>query len=505
MTKIDLCANPSLDFLLANGKQDSDDTNNSSFLWGINKKTYLNYKFGDNNCQQEIGLISNFGSNPNPAEFFNNNKYMKNPYNDTVIRPDGNDLTLTNIQKFTYTCFYQSLLNCNKNIDNSVCNDPNTENNSPNFKLEVGINQNMQKDSSGYMTGGWFKYDHSKYLGGGFETFSNSYIWNPTSAGVYLELQLSSKINAFACYNTPQTVASRGFISNDSPSLITSGIIYQNKLCNIKQCLSLAVQRIDEGSNDDTENNLNWTVPNTAKSSNDDTSLSDTRSSAVAITNKARSSLQDRIANNNKTTAYTGILSLNTEKAGANLSYTFAEYDQDEVDSVNKNRLIKSSIGAFVRFNNFLSRKSCQNQYGINVGTPTFLSNGESRPTIIELSCLFSFSQFNIPLYFDYIIDQNSESSSADDDNGDDGDNADNVGNDKNYDNAFVFGMTPNIIINAEINNNSIEMKQKNILECNYPEGGIEEIIIADDNTEDKSLNNGINSNNIEDFLDEGF
>ena len=500
MTKIELCTNPSLNLssIISQDSQNSENSQNDiiSLLLGISNQTSLKYKFGDNYIKQEIGFISNFGSSPNPSSIFSNNEYMTDPLRNTVIRPNGNNFTISNITRFTYTCLLESLDNCNKMTKDSCCNNTNIDN-LHNLKIEIGINQHIQNNCSGDNNDGWFKYDCRKYLGYGFETFTNAFIWNNISTGVYLELKLSNHINAFAYYNTPQTVASQvnypfkdksdGFISNDSLSSITSGIVYKNKICDLNQCLSLAVQRMNEGSiNNEEDNNLDWTVPNLVSTSTNNSSLSTTNTQTpVAITTKARESLNSHVKKDSSTTSYTGILSLFTKTAGINMSYTFADYDEpeDNETSEEKARIIKSSIGGYFKARNPFAGQSCRNQYGINIGTPTFLANKEARPTIIELSCFLSFNKINIPLYFDFVINKNLSSSTEE--------------NDSNYESAFIVGTKPNIPIAYDINENNIEMKQKNMLDCISPEDEIENIISLEDNNSQENNQESDNESEI--------
>ena len=149
--------------------------NKNTFLLGVDSRGFINYKFGNDKLKQEISYIPIVGETTVPRTFFNTNQTQNtNDYvvGQGIITKTGSNSISIDHSKFSYSFLCE------------------TENNYI-VRGEIGLNENIQTDMDGYLKAGWFKCDPRKYLGYGFEGFSNPFVWNKRTAGISIELNLS--------------------------------------------------------------------------------------------------------------------------------------------------------------------------------------------------------------------------------------------------------------------------------------------------------------------------
>ena len=442
----------------------------NSFLLGVDNRGFINYKFGNNKIKQEISYIPIVGETTMPRTCFNTNQTQNtNDYllGQGIITKTGSNSIFIDHSKFSYTFL------CGEN----------------NFmRGEIGLNENIQTDMKGYLKAGWFRCDPRKYLGYGFEGFSNPFIWNKRTAGVSLELNLSENFKFISSYgvkpkssaesNNPihnDCVSGNGLISTTTPFISSCGLSYestQTGICDIK--MSTIIQNINEGDQYyDSSNPLYWTVPNTQRrsylSTDSNVALQNLEGGSFSdgsITTKASSALIQHVVNDSKyTQSYTGILSMkfmkNIEINGACSLSRFNTSDGD--DQVT---LSKWSIGTYSQSKSFLGSSSgnCINQFGINIGTPTYLQSGtdslesDSTPTIFEFSCMLNLYGFNVPIYFDYFKNKTVGDSTYD--------SLDTSPTTSSTGNAFIIGIRPSKIFGYVIQDDMIKTEDKTILPC---------------------------------------
>ena len=109
----------------------------------------------------------------------------------------------------------------------------------------------------------------------------------------------------------------------------------------------------------------------------------------------------------------------------------------------NQVTLSKWSLGCYSQSKSFLGSSfgQCTNQFGINVGTPTYLQSGangldsDKKPTVCEFSCLLNLYGFNVPMYFDFINNKTVGDTSYN--------NLNNNPTTSGTGNACVFGIRP--------------------------------------------------------------
>ena len=191
---------PSASIAMVNGDKNLliDQNQYTACLLGVDNRSFIKYKFGNNRFRQEISYISLLGKTTLPDSLFNTNlgentnDYILSQTIDTLLETINNkhgNTTYIDTSKLLYTFLCKSL----KNND---------------FKIELGLNENVQIDSSGYFNAGWFKYDPRQYLGYGFEGFVNPFIWNHRTIGISMAGECSENIKFFGSYGVPHRYAS---------------------------------------------------------------------------------------------------------------------------------------------------------------------------------------------------------------------------------------------------------------------------------------------------------
>ena len=430
--------------------------NNNTFLLGIDSRGFINYKFGSENNKQEISYISIVGETTKNRTCFNTNQYQNT--NDYILGQgintrNGDNSLFIDHSNFSYTLLSKIGEGCNT-------------------RIEIGLNENIQTGIDGRLKGGWFKCDPRNYLGYGFEGFSNPFIWNKRTTGVSMGMEFNN-LKMYSSYGTKQQYAAQdnsptpptnepnnygnGFISSNTPSICSCGISYESSNDICEGGISLVLQNINEGSqivND--KDPKYWTVENTQNTDNDVFSTG-------SITTKAASSLIQHVKNNSKNTqSCTGLVSMKMMKnLEINCSCTMSKFDTTQGENVT---LSKWSLGCSSQSRSFVGNSlgQCKNQFGINIGTPTYLKSGsqsELTPTVCEFSCLLNMYGFNIPLYIDYF--NNKVVGSPDYKSLSSYPTNDAVGN------TCIFGIRPNKIFGYVIQDNMIQNKEKTIIPCN--------------------------------------
>lgn len=455
-TEIILMPSSSLSFINSDTNLLLNSENNNTFLLGIDNRGFINFKFGDDITRQEISCIPILGETTKNRSCFNTNQNQNT--NDYILGQgintrNGDNSIFVDYSKFSYTLLRKTQTDYD-------------------LRFEFGLNENIQTDSKGHLTAGWFKYDPRSYLGFGFEGFSNPFIWNKRSFGASLAFNICQGIKIFLSYGTKQKYSSQanqinnytnGILSEKTPSIFTTGLYFDsiNNLLNSK--FSIIFQNINEGKKS-YNSNLYWTIPDTQNKE-------DKQFSPGSITTKAASCLAKHINEKSQNTqSYTGILSLEIIK-GIEINGACTISNFDITNNGNNVSLSKWSFGCNNKINDI--NNICGNHFGINIGTPTYLKNGDEniinkdkKPIICECYSLITFMGLNIPLYLNFMDNKIVGSETYNDLLTTPSFSA--VGK------TFIFGIRPNKIFNYIIENNNIENKETTILPCNdFPEGSL--------------------------------
>ena len=334
------------------------------------------------------------------------------------------------------------------------------------FVCEFGLNKNIDQDNCGKYENGWFKTG-CEYYGNGFEGFVNPFIWNKRTKGCKLAY-VAKGLECFAHYGNKQEDAaqahstgandevSQGIFNSDTPAICEIGAKYRvNGACPAD--LWLVCQQVNNGDESADSSTLTDAVYSSQNSGNDSGAL--TAAASLALRQSAvKSQYVNSLAG--------GCCS---QFQGIDMSASLA-CDNDQA------RILKWQVGCVSKCKPLKCLPKTLGMgaqaYGLNVGTPAYLSQDITRnnittqsdetPLVCEAYCLFNMCGFNIPVFVDFL--NNKEGT----DSGTSGQNVD-----TERGNAFIIGCRSSKLFGIECDKDGARCTDKLILDCRV-EGGLE-------------------------------